>query len=44
MDNSRTVENLADNYDELSVNETFYSTYLADLAFYFLRRPVCERL
>ena len=41
MDNSRTVENRADNYDELSVNETFYSKYLADLAFYFLRRPVC---
>ena len=44
MDNSRTVENRADNYDELSVNETFYSKYLADLAFYFLRRPVWTAL
>ena len=39
-DNSSRPENIADNYDELSVNETFYSKYLADLAFYFLRRPV----
>ena len=38
MDNSRTVEKPADNYDELSVNETFYFKYFADLAFYFLRR------
>ena len=44
MNNSRTVENPADNYDELSVNETFYSQYFADLAFYFLCRPSSVRL